>query len=136
MHTAWQQKALTKLWGLDYKIVYRKGADNRVVDALSRRPHEPGDCYIILEVQPAWLQEIMNSYYNDPSATTILQKLAVDPTSDPKFTLHGGLLCFKKRIWIGSDKSLQHKIINSLHPSSAGGHSGFLVTYRRISQLF
>lgn len=43
LHTAWQQKALTKLLGLDYKIVYRKGADNRAADALSRRPHTTAD---------------------------------------------------------------------------------------------
>jgi hypothetical protein len=27
-HTVWQQKVFTKLLGLDYKIVYKKGADN------------------------------------------------------------------------------------------------------------
>jgi hypothetical protein len=27
-HTVWQQKVFTKLLGLDYKIVYKKGVDN------------------------------------------------------------------------------------------------------------
>lgn len=34
--TPWQQKALTKLLGLQYKLVYRKGVENRAADALSR----------------------------------------------------------------------------------------------------
>jgi hypothetical protein len=36
LHTFWQQKVFIKLLDLQYKIVYRKGDDNRVVDALSR----------------------------------------------------------------------------------------------------
>ena len=31
---------------------------------------------------------------------------------------------------------MQHKIISAFHDSPIGGHSGFPVTYRRISQLF
>jgi hypothetical protein len=38
LHTSWQQKVFTKLLGLNYKIIYKKGIDNKVVDALSRRP--------------------------------------------------------------------------------------------------
>jgi ABC-type sugar transport system permease subunit len=38
MHTPWQQKVFTKLIGLQYKILYRKGAENGAADALSRYP--------------------------------------------------------------------------------------------------
>jgi hypothetical protein len=41
LHTHWQQKVFTKLIGLQYKIVYRKGSTNRVVDALSWHPVPP-----------------------------------------------------------------------------------------------
>lgn len=38
LHTPWQQKVFTKLIGLQYKIVYRKGSENGVIDALSCYP--------------------------------------------------------------------------------------------------
>jgi hypothetical protein len=38
LSTPWQHKALSKLMGLTYQIQYKKGADNRVADALSRLP--------------------------------------------------------------------------------------------------
>lgn len=38
LHTPWQQKAFTKLLGLQYQIRYKKGVENSVANALSRRP--------------------------------------------------------------------------------------------------
>lgn len=38
LHTNLQHKGISKLLGLNYKILYRKGIENIVADALSRRP--------------------------------------------------------------------------------------------------
>jgi hypothetical protein len=37
LHTMRQQKVFTKLLGLQYKLLYKQGSDNRVADALSRK---------------------------------------------------------------------------------------------------
>jgi hypothetical protein len=44
LHTIWQQKVFTKLLGLNYKIVYKKGVDNGAADALSRRLASSSSC--------------------------------------------------------------------------------------------
>lgn len=52
--TPWQQEALTKLLGLNYKILYKKGTENSVADALSRVSHaQTSDLAAILVAQPA-----------------------------------------------------------------------------------
>jgi hypothetical protein len=37
-----QQKWVTKIFGYDYEIIYKKGKDNVVVDALSQKYEEEG----------------------------------------------------------------------------------------------
>ena len=54
----------------------------------------------------------------------------------PHFTLHDGLLQYKNRVWLGSNKALQLKVIQALRGSAVGGHSGVPVTYRKLKQLF
>lgn len=45
LHIVWQQKVFTKLLGLRYRVVYKRGTDNSAADALSRRQHREEVCY-------------------------------------------------------------------------------------------
>lgn len=96
----------TKLHGLQYKVVYKKGAENRVSDALSRKPLHDASCAAIATSTPLWIQEVMDGYQQDPSSLTMLSKLAIDPTAIPHFTLVDGILRYKSRIWIGANTAL------------------------------
>lgn len=88
LHTAWQQKVFTRLLGLQYRVVYKPGADNRVADALSRRSH-PEELLVVSSAVPSWLEAIVASYCNDPKAQDLLTKLAItdDPTSAFRFVI-------------------------------------------------
>jgi hypothetical protein len=122
--------------GLSYQILYKKGVDNRVADALSKVSTASSyDISAISIVKPIWLQEIQESYSTDPQATKWLSELSVT-TPIGFYTLKYGLIRHKERICVGSNTVLQHKILNSLHAGAIGGHSGYEVTYKRVKQLF
>ena len=136
LHTPWQQKALTKMMGLNYKIVYKKGIDNSAADALSRRPQSVSQVLAISGVQPSWLEEVVESYKDDIKAQELLQQLSVQPKSKNNFQLIQGVLRYKGCIWVGNDCGLHTKICQAFHDTPLGGHSGFPVTYKRIRALF
>lgn len=135
--TVWQQKAFTKLLGLQYRIAYRKGVDNRVADALSRRQHGNQVSLSAISIcQPAWLDDIKSSYATNPSAQRWITKLQSGPDSKGRFSLAHDILYFKGRIWLGGAIQLQEQMMIAFHSSSVGGHSGFPVTYNRLRRLF
>jgi hypothetical protein len=57
------------LLGLNYKVEYKKGIENKAVDALSRREGQSGEiCEIfaelkaVSELKPKWMEEVIDSY--------------------------------------------------------------------------
>ena len=58
LHSELQRKAMTRLMGLQFRMVYRKGKENLAADALSRVGH-----MMVIQavpvVQPQWLQEVL-----------------------------------------------------------------------------
>ena len=67
---------MTRLMGLHFKIVYRQGKENVAADALSRVAHLMS-LQAVSSVQPAWIQEVLNSYTTDPQAQQLLTRLAI-----------------------------------------------------------
>ena len=135
LHTPWQQKVFTKLLGLQYKIIYKQGPENRVADALSRRSST--DQVLALSTStPLWLEAVVSAYASDPQAQELITKLSLKQDVVPYYTLSGGVLRFKNRIWVGNNTSLQSQLISAMHTSALGGHSGIPVTYSKLKQYF
>lgn len=141
LNTPWQQKAFTKLLGLQYRLCYKKGSENNAFDALSRQhsttaqsTHQQ-ELQAISVAQPAWMEEVITGYAQDSKAQQLITQLAIGPVANGQFTLQQGILRFRGRVWLGNNKSQQH-IMQALHDSALGGHSGFPATYRRIKHLF
>ncbi|CAN6225874.1 unnamed protein product [Urochloa humidicola] len=135
LHSYWQQKAMAKLMGLQYKICYKKGTTNNAADALSRMPQAMAESLAISIAQPTWLQKIAASYSEDEKAKQLLSELAIQTKQD-KFSLSQGIIKYKDRIWLGHNEQFQLQVMEALHASPLGGHSGYLVTYTRIKKLF
>jgi hypothetical protein len=130
-----QQKALVKLMGLQYKLVYRKGKDNTAADALSRLPAK-NELHAISLCRPRWLESIVQGYIEDEQAKNLLQELSLVSPNTQGYSLNQGIIRFKDRIWLGNNKAAHDAILLSLHDSGVGGHSGFLGTYQRVKALF
>lgn len=62
-----QRKVMTRLMGLQFKIVYKKGKENIAADALSRLVHLHA-LQAVSMVKPDWMQEIINSYATNSRA--------------------------------------------------------------------
>lgn len=121
LHTPWQHKVFTKLMGLQYRIVYKKGSENRVADALSRRPHPELELLAISCCQPTWILTIMDAYQQDVGAQALLQRLYVCKKDEDGFTLQNGVIRKHGRIWIPSAPKLQQSIVTELHSTPMGG---------------
>lgn len=122
--------------GLQYRIVYKKGVDNRVADALSRRPHPDMELFAISRCQPAWILAILKAYHQDKYAQELLQRLAICPEVGDPFLLQDGVIRKNGKIWLPAGCELQQQLIKEFHATPMGGHSGIPVTLRRLKQLF
>ncbi|XP_019183954.1 PREDICTED: uncharacterized protein LOC109178857 [Ipomoea nil] len=123
--TTMQQKGLTKLLGLSYTIQYKKGVDNCVADALSRRDNqEQAELLAVSTVRPMWIEEILKSYEKDELASKLLPMNLIAPNQDSLYTVIEGLIKYKGRLYIGSNGELRSKLIAQMHHSPIGGHSG------------
>lgn len=135
LHSDMQRKEMTRLMGLQFKVIYRQGKENVAVDALSRMSHMMA-IQAVSVVQPAWVQEVINSYSTDSIAQEMLTRLALVSPDEKGFTLDQGLIRFQNKIWVANNSALRTKLIAAFHSSALGGHSGVKATYFRLKQLF
>lgn len=126
---------MSKLMGLQFKIVNKKVKDNIASDALSRFSNEVA-LSAISEVQPTWIGEVINSYVSDTKAQEMLQQLAIKNHSEDGYSLHSGVIRKGFLTWIGNNTALHTKLIAACHASALGGHSGSQATYHRLRRMF
>jgi hypothetical protein len=66
---------MTKIFGYDYEIIYKKGKDNVVVDALSRKYEDEGSLFSLSFIVPDWLQAVRQEWLQDPKSLHMIQQL-------------------------------------------------------------
>ena len=98
-----------------------------LADALSRK-EEKGSYQAISVVGPDWVKEITASYEQTTWAKDLMTQLAIQPANQKGYTLTTGLLRYKGRLVIGEDDQIKKRILQSLHNSPIGRHSGLNVT--------
>jgi hypothetical protein len=66
---------VTKLFGYDYEILYKKGKDNVVADALSRKYEDEGSLFSLSFIVLNWLQAVRQEWLHDPKNFHLIQQL-------------------------------------------------------------
>lgn len=115
LHTSWQQKMFSKLIGLHYRIVYKKGSDNGAADALSRRPSTNVLLCSLSSCTPQWMLQVSEGYQHDPHSLKLLTELSLPPHEVGSYTLSVCIIRYKSRVWIGVNIDLQHKTAFQTH---------------------
>lgn len=72
--TPLEQKWITKLLGYNFKVEYKKGVNNRVADALSRREYFSTESTLSLLSIPttSWVEELKAQYTTDATLQDLL----------------------------------------------------------------
>ena len=127
---------LAKLLGFDYEIEFKKGKDNVVADALSRVSCRALSTLTVSTISTTLLEEIKQSWKTDKGMQTLIQELSLHPASHPHYSWVNQLLCRKGKLVVGQNVPLQTQIISLYHDSATRGHSGTIVTAKRVANGF
>jgi hypothetical protein len=90
-----QQKWVTKIFGYDYEIIYNKGKENVVVDALSRKYKDEGSLFSLSFIVLDWLQVVRQEWLQDPKSSQLIKQLQSNAPS-PQGTL-GSMMSFNTK---------------------------------------
>jgi hypothetical protein len=131
-----QQKWVTKLFGYDYEIIYKKGKDNVVADALSRKYEEEGSLFSLSFIVPDWLQAVHQEWLQDPKSSHLIQQLQTNAPTPPGYSWLQDELRYKGHLYLSKQSKLKSTILSELHATPTAGHSGFTKTYDRVKRSF
>jgi len=128
-----QQCWLAKLLGYQFEVKYKPGLENRAADSLSR-------CYdeIVMNTivsVPLWAdkQKLLDELVNDPYVQKLTEEVQQTPDKKPGFEVKQGVLFYHGRLVISPESPSILVLLEEFHSTPTGGHSGFLRTYRRLS---
>jgi len=119
----------------DFSIEYRKGQDNVVVDALSRLDNVECKSLITLQLESHLLTRIKQSWTADSNLQKLITKVQKNVPAHKHYSWQHDELRRKGRLVVGNDSLLRKEILQWLHASASGGHSGVNATIKRVKAV-
>jgi hypothetical protein len=81
-----QQKWVTKKLDYDYEIIYNKGKENVLADALSMKYEEEGSLFSFSFIVVDWVNALCNEWFTDPKIANLIQQFQHDSNASPRYT--------------------------------------------------
>lgn len=134
--TPFQQKWLSRLAGFDFVIEYKKGPENKAADALSRIPQSQLFALSVSSIQTDLWEQLKQHWREDTALQQIIKELQSNAQSHLHYKWHNEALTRKGKLVIGNNEALKRSILEWMHSSPQGGHSGIEVTARKVHTLF
>ena len=127
-HACW----MDYLQQFEFVIRHKSGAENKVADALSRRPH----LLHVFSTNVVGFDNIKTEYANDEDFNNIWSDLSTHQyTSSNDYMLHDGFLFYKSRLCVPHG-SFWEFLITELHGGGLVGHFGHDKTFAIVVDQF
>lgn len=136
LNTPLQQAWVAKLMGFEFEIHYKERRENKAADALSRIEGAELLPLILNSVSMDLMQQIRDSWITDSQVQKLISELQQNSQSHPHYSWHIDTLRRKGKLVIGNDNAIKQFILQWLHDSATGGHSGRDHTAARVKARF
>jgi hypothetical protein len=110
---------MTYLQQFNLVIMYKKGAQNKLADMLSRPPVTSICLSIVMEVQPSMHDDYKQLYAEDSDFSEVVKIVKVEKPSD--FTFRGELLYKGSQLCVPKDAN-RLRWLREAHTSKVAGH--------------
>lgn len=116
--TSLKHKGLIKLMRISNDIRYKKGVENIVADALSRRcdQQQPNNCHVITRLQPKQIEEVLANYEEDQDMMHAISNISTNPVANIDITMQQRMLRYKGKVWVGKHGQLRQQLIQQYMP--------------------
>ncbi|KAI5414704.1 hypothetical protein KIW84_040249 [Lathyrus oleraceus] len=135
LSTPAQYRWVTKLMGLSYEILYKKGKDNVAADALSRASHGEVLQLSVSSISSKLWDSLLKRDEQDSTLQDLKLQVLSNPALHPHFSVLDNLLYRKQKLVISNDGQVWLLILQWLHSSHQGGHSGIRASIARIKSM-
>jgi hypothetical protein len=90
-------------------VEYKKGVENKVADALSRREGLEDDlCLSLLSIPTStWISDVKAHYQQDVGLQDLISKWHNNSLDAQKYSFRDGLFFYKERLYLGDNQQLK-----------------------------
>jgi hypothetical protein len=127
---------VTKFFGYDYEIIYKKGKDNVVTDALSRKYEDEGSIFSLSFIVPDWLQAVHHEWLQDLKSSQLIHQLQSKAPASLGYSWLHEELRYKGHLYLSKKSKLKSTVLSELHATPTKRHSGFTKTYDKVKRSF